>query len=146
MESLRGSLSLRLAPGAFSKSVSVLHIRTFLREILTSPVCSLASYGVAVRLRQNRGSWNFWAFQAWCSHARYDRQLRRRALGGEQSKFRWTEDDLIGRRKGDPEKVKIALRLCRESTMSLKWIAQRLKMGAWTHVSNLLGQERKKGR
>ncbi len=30
--------------------------------------------------------------------------------------------------------------------MSLKWIAQRLKMGAWTHVSNLLGQERKKGR
>ena len=64
----------------------------------------------------------------------------------EETKFLWTEDDLIGRRKGDPEKVKIALRLRQESTMSLKWIAQRLKMGAWTHVSNLLGQERKKGR
>jgi hypothetical protein len=64
-------------------------------------------------------------------------ELRRRNL---------TEDDLMGRRKGDPEKVKIGMRLRQESTMSLKWIAQRLKMRAWTHVSNLLVRQRKKGR
>ena len=28
-----------------------------------------------------------------------------------------------------------------ETTMSLKWIAQRLHMGGWTHVSNLLNEE-----
>ena len=27
--------------------------------------------------------------------------------------------------------------------MTLKWIAQRLRMGTWTHVSNCLGQRRK---
>jgi hypothetical protein len=27
-----------------------------------------------------------------------------------------------------------------ETTMSLKWIARRLEMGSWTHVSNLLRQ------
>ena len=39
--------------------------------------------------------------------------------------------------------LKIALRLRQETTMSLKWIAQRLKMGTWTYVSNLLVLQRK---
>jgi len=30
------------------------------------------------------------------------------------------------------------LRLRQETTMSLKWIAQRLQMGSWTYISNLL--------
>jgi putative transposase len=55
----------------------------------------------------------------------------------------WTEADLERRRKGDPEKVAIAWRLRQESTMTLKWIARRLRMGAWTHVSNCLVQQRK---
>ena len=29
-----------------------------------------------------------------------------------------------------------------ESTMSLKWIAARLEMGTWTHVSNRLAQQK----
>ena len=41
------------------------------------------------------------------------------------------------------EKVKMAWRPWRESTMTLKWIAQRSKMGAWTYVSNCLVQKRK---
>jgi hypothetical protein len=45
--------------------------------------------------------------------------------------------------KGDPEKVKIALRLRRESIMTLKWIARRLRMGSWTHVSNCLAEAMK---
>jgi hypothetical protein len=28
-----------------------------------------------------------------------------------------------------------------EATMSLKWIAQRLHMGSWTYVSNLLNEQ-----
>ena len=28
--------------------------------------------------------------------------------------------------------------------MSLKWIAQHLEMGSWTHVSNLLAARRKR--
>jgi hypothetical protein len=33
----------------------------------------------------------------------------------------------------------MAERLRQETTMSLKWIAEHLQMGSWTHVSNLLG-------
>jgi hypothetical protein len=38
---------------------------------------------------------------------------------------------------------RVAARLRKETTMSLKWIAQHLEMGSWTHVSNLLGARRK---
>ena len=53
----------------------------------------------------------------------------------------WKEDDLPRRRKGDPGKVMTARRLRQETTMSLKWIAQRLHMGSWTYVSNLLNEK-----
>ena len=45
--------------------------------------------------------------------------------------------------KGDGEKGATAWELCSRTTMTLKWIAQRLKMGAWTYVSNCLVQKRK---
>ena len=56
----------------------------------------------------------------------------------------WTERDLQGARKGDKRKVRMAVRLRRETTISLKWIAKRLAMGSWTNVSNLLGVEKAK--
>ena len=56
----------------------------------------------------------------------------------------WTERDLQRRRKGDKGKVTTARRLRKETTMSLKWIAQPRKgsgqMGSWTYVSNLLSE------
>ena len=52
-------------------------------------------------------------------------------LGGQEA-------DLEQHRKGYRRKVKIARRLRQETTMTLKWIADRLKMGTWTHVSNRL--------
>jgi len=61
-----------------------------------------------------------------------------RLVREELTKRRWTEADLAQRRKGDPGKVRIARRLRAETTMTLAWIAQRLRMGVWTHVSNLL--------
>jgi REP element-mobilizing transposase RayT len=53
-------------------------------------------------------------------------------------KLRWTEAELARRGKGDPGKVGIARQLRQETTMTLAWIARRLQMGVWTHVSNLL--------
>jgi hypothetical protein len=50
----------------------------------------------------------------------------------------WKETDLEQHRKGDRRKVKIARRLRQETTMTLQWIADRLKMGTWAHVANRL--------
>jgi len=35
----------------------------------------------------------------------------------------------------------LARRLRQETIMSLRWIAQRLQMGSWTYVSNLLNEQ-----
>lgn len=53
----------------------------------------------------------------------------------------WTVQDLEGRRKSDAQKVRIAARLRRETTMTLAWIARRLCMGAPTHVAALLQRQ-----
>lgn len=51
----------------------------------------------------------------------------------------WEQSDLARRRKSDPTKVEIARRLRSNTAVSLRWIADRLEMGKWTNVSNLLG-------
>ena len=58
-----------------------------------------------------------------------DEELRRRG---------WRPEELQARRKGDKNKVRMAARLRRETTMTLKWIAEHLAMASWTNVSNLL--------
>ena len=58
----------------------------------------------------------------------------------EMEALGWNEGDLKERLKGDPDKVRIARRLRRETTMSLQWIARRLRMGSWTYVSSLVRQ------
>lgn len=55
----------------------------------------------------------------------------------------WSEAELARRPKGDAEKVGMAQRLRRETSVTLKWIAARLRMGSWSHVSNLLSAARK---
>jgi hypothetical protein len=50
----------------------------------------------------------------------------------------WNSEELNRRRKGDRQKIKIALRLRRETTMTLAWIADRLQMGSPGHLSCLL--------
>jgi hypothetical protein len=57
----------------------------------------------------------------------------------ELKRRKWREQELIARRKGDAEKVKIAARLRRETTVTLKWIAERLRMGTPGALGNLLG-------
>jgi len=54
----------------------------------------------------------------------------------ELTHWKWEEAGLVKWRKGDPEKVEMALRLRRGSIMMLKWIAQRRP--SQTHMSNCL--------
>jgi putative transposase len=65
-------------------------------------------------------------------------QKAERILREELQRLDWPEEELRAQRKGHGAKVQIARRLRQETTMSLKWIAQRLQMGTWTYVSNLL--------
>lgn len=68
-------------------------------------------------------------------------------LNAELRKLKWTNQSLQTRLKGDPNKIKIAVRLRRETTMTVEWIAQRLWMGTRTYVNHLLyWRERKKRR
>ena len=68
-----------------------------------------------------------------------------RLIGEELKKLRWEESELSGHRKGDKRKIRIAMLLRRKTTMTLAWIAQRLQMGAKTHLSHLLyWQEKEK--
>jgi hypothetical protein len=60
----------------------------------------------------------------------------------ELAKLGWKEADLAQRRKGDPEKLKIAVKLRAETTMTLSWIAARLQMGAASSLGNLFSARR----
>ncbi|MBI3853267.1 MAG: transposase [Verrucomicrobia bacterium] len=70
-------------------------------------------------------------------HATNEQKAERLVLA-ELRKRRWTEQDLAGRRKTDPVKVKLAARLRTESVMTMDWIAQRLQMGCRHTVANCL--------
>jgi REP element-mobilizing transposase RayT len=61
-----------------------------------------------------------------------------RLLAEELARRGWTAEQLAGRRKGDPDKVSIARRLRSETTMTLDWIAARLKMGAAGYAAHCL--------
>jgi putative transposase len=61
-----------------------------------------------------------------------------RIVKEELARLNWTARDLKTTLKGDKRKVRIARRLRTETTMTLKWIAERLNMGTWTHVANRL--------
>ena len=66
-----------------------------------------------------------------------------RIVREELKRAGWKEKDLPEQRKGDKAKIAVARRLRQETTMTLQWIAQRLEMGSWTYVSNLLNTKQK---
>jgi putative transposase len=61
-----------------------------------------------------------------------------RVVREELDRLGWSEGELEKRRKGDRVKVRIAARLRRETTVTLEWIARRLRMGTPAHVAHLL--------
>lgn len=68
----------------------------------------------------------------------------RRIIAEELKRRRWNESDLAARRKGDPGKAGIAKRLRRETTVSKRWIAQRLAMGSVSNVTYCLGPAKRR--
>jgi hypothetical protein len=64
----------------------------------------------------------------------------RRRVAQELKRLGWDDKELGQRRKGDEGKVQVACRLRKETTLSLKWIAQELQMGSCTYVAHLLTQ------
>jgi hypothetical protein len=61
-----------------------------------------------------------------------------RLVKEEMARLGWRDSQLRQCRKGDREKVRIASRLRKETTMTLGWIAERLHMGTKTHLAHLL--------
>jgi REP element-mobilizing transposase RayT len=70
-----------------------------------------------------------------------EEQKGQRLIEEGLSNLGWSRQELKLRRKSDADKVALACRLRRETAVSLKWIAEQLEMGTWTHVSNLLRRE-----
>jgi hypothetical protein len=65
-------------------------------------------------------------------------------LAEEMKRRQWTAADLAKRRKGDGQKIELARRLRQETTMTLRWIAQRLNMGTAGSLANLLRDDERK--
>jgi hypothetical protein len=62
----------------------------------------------------------------------------RRILPEELDALGWDGAALGQHPKGDARKVRIARRVRAETSVTLKWIAEHLHMGAWTPVANRL--------
>jgi hypothetical protein len=62
-------------------------------------------------------------------HRETAEQKANRILLEELSRRGWTESDLAARRRSDPDKLAIAVRLRNETTLPVKWIAARVQIG-----------------
>ncbi len=63
-----------------------------------------------------------------------------RIIGEELQRRNSGQSDLVERRKGDPEKLAIALRLRRETSLNLKSVAARLHLGSPRRAGERLRQ------
>ena len=63
--------------------------------------------------------------------------------GGRNETAAWGEEEFGRRAKGDAGKVAMAVRLRAETAVTVKWIAERLQMGAPGYVNHLLYLRRK---
>jgi hypothetical protein len=61
----------------------------------------------------------------------------------EMKRLGWTPADLAQRKKGDGNKMALAWRLRTETTVPIKWIAERLSMGTWKSLNSRLHRWRK---
>ena len=70
--------------------------------------------------------------------AESDEQKSLTIVEKEFRRRRWTRDQLTRWHKGDNRKVRIALRLRPETTMTRQWMAEQLAMGTWANVARRL--------
>ena len=62
-------------------------------------------------------------------HRETAEQKANRILGEELARLGWQESELAARHRTDPGKLAIAARLRKETTLPIKWIAARVKIG-----------------
>ncbi len=65
-------------------------------------------------------------------------QKANRIICAEMSRLGWTESELACRLKNDPGKLGLAARVRKETTLPIKWIAQRLQMGTAKSLEPML--------
>jgi len=80
-----------------------------------------------------RGAWHYG--EEWRESAE---ERAEGIIAAELKRRGWTEKELQQRRKGDAFKVRVASRLRAETSVTLQWIAQRLKMGTRGYLTHLL--------
>ena len=61
-----------------------------------------------------------------------------RIVTEELKRKKWSDEDLVEKAKTDPQKLAIAARLRRETTLTLPCIADRLHMGSWKSLRNVV--------
>jgi len=66
-----------------------------------------------------------------------------RIIRDELKRLGWKESDLTKRVKGDPSKLALGERLRHETTLTIREIAERLRMGSWKSLNNKLYLQRK---
>jgi hypothetical protein len=84
-------------------------------------------------VEERRGKWHYGS-ELWQSAQAKAEHLIHEALCAQG-----VPEEQLGRwRKGHPFKIKLALRLRTETTVTLDWIAKRLNMGTRGHLAHLL--------
>jgi hypothetical protein len=63
---------------------------------------------------------------------------RERIFAQELKRHKWRAGELRERLKSDPAKLQVAMRLRRETTQTIRQIAQCLHMGTWKTLNNKL--------
>src|SRR5690606_29831640 len=67
--------------------------------------------------------------RGWCLGSERFKDEMLDKMSEELRRLRWSSADLKLRMKTDPAKVQIALRLRAETTLTIRWIAERLSLG-----------------
>jgi len=79
-----------------------------------------------------------------CLYRQHDAEVRAQAIVTEElKKRRWTTEELVSRRKSDKDKIKVAQRLRKETSVTIDWIAKRLQMGTANSLSTVLSKFKK---
>src|ERR1035441_2650113 len=71
-------------------------------------------------------------------HRETAEQRANRIIAEELFRRGWTESDLATRRRSDPGKVAVAVRLRNETTLPAKWIAARVQLGTAKGAKSVL--------
>jgi putative transposase len=89
--------------------------------------------GMLKYIEEQRGKWHYGRELAESSHAKAERLIKAALQTAGV-----TEEQLAIWRKGHPLKLELAVRLRAETTVTVEWIAQRLRMGTRGHLAHLL--------